>query len=100
MFRIKIPDIMPVLSHGSHGNPRQGACFMEYTALLAGEPFSDRPRCVDYEISSVMMWVNDSLPDVDRHVLVPFLGRGIGLVIPRHPRPPRAGEGCTSAHPD
>lgn len=86
-FRIKIPDIMPVLSHGNHEAPSQGACFMEYTALLAGEPFTDRPNCVDRELSSAMMWINDILPDVDRHLLVPFLGRGIGLVYPRHPRP-------------
>jgi hypothetical protein len=86
-FRIKIPDIMPVLSHGGHENPAAGACFMEYTSLLAGERFSDRPQCVDIEISSIMMWINDSLPDVDRHLLIPFLGRGIGLIYPRHPRP-------------
>jgi hypothetical protein len=87
MFKITIPDIMPVLSHGNHNSPAEGACFMEYTSLLAGEPFVDRPDCVDGEIATFMMWFNDSLPDADRHLLVPFLGRGIGLVTPRRPRP-------------
>ena len=30
------PTSMPVLSRGKHSNPARGACFMEYTSVLAG----------------------------------------------------------------
>lgn len=60
---------------------------MEYTALLAGKPFSDSPDCVDSQITAFMIWCNDNLTNFDRQVLVPLLGRGIGLVKPRKPRP-------------
>jgi hypothetical protein len=77
------PAFLPVLSRGRHRNPARGACFMEYTALLAGEPFSDAPRCVDPELASVLRAANDALSDDERPALVPFLGRAIGLVVER-----------------
>ncbi|MGY1709809.1 hypothetical protein ACI8AC_09900 [Geodermatophilus sp. SYSU D00758] len=73
---------MPVLSRGRHRNPARGACFMEYTALLAGEPFSDAPDCVDGELAAVLRHANDRLSAADRPRLVPLLGRAIGLVVP------------------
>jgi hypothetical protein len=84
-----VPAGMPVLSRGKHRNPSQGACFMEYTALLAGEPFSDAPRCVDRELAAVLRHANDTLCDADRPRLVPLLGRAIGLAA----RPPVPGPG-------
>jgi len=39
------PDFLPVLSHGSHTSPKEGACVMEYVSVLAGEPWTDRPAC-------------------------------------------------------
>ena len=75
------PDLMPVLSRGKHKHPSRGACFLEYTALLAGEPFSDEPACVDRELAAVLRRANDLLSDRDRHLLLPFLGRGIGLAV-------------------
>jgi hypothetical protein len=80
---------MPVLSRGKHKNPSRGACFMEYTALLAGEPFSDSPRCVDRELAAVLRHANDTLSDTDRPRLVPLIGRCIGLAV----RPPVPGPG-------
>jgi hypothetical protein len=80
------PDSMPVLSRGKHRNPSRGACFMEYTALLAGEAFTDHPRCVDEELGAVLRGANDLLSDGDRSLLVPLLGRAIGLVV--EPPPP------------
>jgi hypothetical protein len=85
-----IPDALPVLSRGKHKNPSKGACFLEYTALLAGEPFSDAPACVDRQLAAVLRHANDLLTDADRRRLVPLLGRAVGLVI----RPPTADEGC------
>src|SRR3954454_24226 len=88
-----IPDVLPVLSRGKHKNPRKGACFLEYTALLAGEPFSDSPACVDRELAAVLRHANDVLADADRPRLVPLLGRAVGLVV----RPPDAADGWAPA---
>jgi hypothetical protein len=76
------PDFLPVLSRGRHRTPVRGACFLEYTALLAGEAFTDAPACVDAELARVLRHANDVLCDADRPRLVPLLGRGIGLVAP------------------
>ena len=40
-----VPDLVPILSRGKHRNPRKGACFMEMASYLAGERWSDHPRC-------------------------------------------------------
>jgi hypothetical protein len=88
-----IPDLLPVLSRGKHKNPSKGACFLEYTSLLAGEPFSDSPACVDRELAAVLRHANDLLADADRPRLVPLLGRAIGLVV----RPPGAADGWAPA---
>src|SRR3954469_17873128 len=88
-----IPVALPVLSRGKHKNPRKGACFLEYTALLAGEPFSDSPACVDRELAAVPRHANDVLADADRPRLVPLLGRAVGLVV----RPPDAADGWAPA---
>ena len=88
-----VPASMPVLSRGKHRNPARGACFMEYTSLLAGEPFSDKPRCVDDKLAAILRGANDKLSDSDRPLLVPLLGRAIGIVAgppPEVPAPRRA----------
>jgi hypothetical protein len=77
-----LPPALPVLGHGKHRNASRGACFMEYTSVLAGEPFSDSPRCVDAELAAVMRGANDMLAEDERPALVPLLGRAIGLVVP------------------
>ncbi|MGY1673304.1 hypothetical protein [Geodermatophilus sp. SYSU D00710] len=86
---LSVPDAMPVLSRGRHRNSSHGACFMEYTALLAGERFSDEPRCVDGELATVLRGANDRLSDADRPVLLPLLGRAIGLAVEPPPPEPR-----------
>jgi hypothetical protein len=77
-----VPDGLPVLGRGRHRNPSRGACFLEYTALLAGEPFSDEPACVDRQLAGVLRHANDVLSDADRPRLLPLLGRAVGLVVP------------------
>ena len=79
------PTSMPILSAGKHRNPARGACFMEYTSVLAGEAFSDSPRCVDPELASVLRSVNDNTSNAERSRLVPLLGRAIGLAVERPP---------------
>jgi hypothetical protein len=76
------PEHLPVLSRGRHRTSVKGACFLEYTALLAGEPFTDAPACVDAELAAVLRHANDVLTDADRPRLLPLLGRAIGLVHP------------------
>src|SRR3954451_14475192 len=89
------PDVLPVLSRGKHKRPEKGACFLEYTSLLAGEPFSDSPACVDRELAAVLRHANDLLSDADRPRLVPLLGRAVGLVN----RPPSAADGWPAPDP-
>jgi hypothetical protein len=92
-----VPPIgMPVLERGKHRDPSEGACFMEYTALLAGEAFTDEPRCVDADLALVMRVANDRLSDADRPRLVPLLGRAIGLCVERPVR--SAGRGAWRLH--
>ena len=69
---------LPTLSFGAH-DPGQGkACVMEYVSLLAGEEWSDSPKCTNPMLAETARWVNDSLPDSDRHLLVPLIGRLFG----------------------
>jgi hypothetical protein len=75
------PATLPILGSGKHRDPSRGACFMEYTSLLAGERFSDSPQCVDPELASVLRDANDILGEEERPSLVPLLGRAIGLVV-------------------
>jgi|1185.fasta_scaffold123811_1 hypothetical protein len=81
MSETGMPSSLPVLGHGKHRDPARGACFMEYTSLLAGEAFSDAPGCVDPELAAVLRGANDLLADAQRPLLLPFLGRAIGLVV-------------------
>jgi hypothetical protein len=89
MPSVVVPDRMPVLGRGKHRDPARGACFMEYTSVLAGEPFGDQPRCVDGELAAVLRGANDKLSDADRPRLVPMLGRAIGLAVEPPPPGPR-----------
>jgi len=79
---MSIPDFMPTLSVGSH-KPYEGkACVMEYVALLAGEEWTDSPRCAYFPLARAAAVVNDNLPDRDRHRLVPLIGRLFGTTLP------------------
>ena len=54
-----IPTMLPFLSPGRHRRKRRGVCLMEYTSILAGERFSDHPRCTDPVLATVARTVND-----------------------------------------
>ncbi len=63
------PDLMPVLRRGAHLSPSDGACLMEYVAVLAGEPFGDSPRCTDPLLATLARLVNDNTSDTARPLL-------------------------------
>jgi hypothetical protein len=52
------------LSRGPHRDPAEGMCAMELASVLAGEPFTDRPRAVCPVIGAFVRAYNDL---VDRH---------------------------------
>lgn len=60
------PDYLPMLSRGGHRSPTEGACLMEYVSQLAGEGFSDQPRCTDPVLAAVARQVNDHTSDAAR----------------------------------
>lgn len=60
------PDYLPMLSRGAHRGPSEGACLMEYVSHLAGERFSDQPRCTDPVLAAVARQVNDHTSDAGR----------------------------------
>jgi hypothetical protein len=73
------PDFLPVLSRGQHRSPRKGACFMEFASFLAGERWSDHPRCTHPLLAALARAVNDNSSDEARQRLVPLIPDVIGL---------------------
>ena len=74
-----VPDGVPILSRGRHRSPRRGACFMEFASFLAGERWSDHPRCTHPLLAQLAREVNDLVGDEERQQLV----RLIPLVVGR-----------------
>lgn len=79
MSRAILPDVMPVLSQGKHRSPRSGACFMEFASYLAGEPWSDHPKCTHPLLASMSRMVNDFSSDENRSELAMLTPSVIGL---------------------
>lgn len=46
--------------------------------MLAGERFSDDPRCVDPVIAAYLRALNDRLDHVERQCLLPYAARAVG----------------------
>jgi hypothetical protein len=61
-----MPDGVPELRAGTHLGPEDGACLMEYVSVLAGAPFSDRPKCTDPTLAELARLVNDASSDEGR----------------------------------
>jgi hypothetical protein len=76
---IDLPGLVPILSRGKHRSPRKGACFMEMAAYLAGERWSDHPRCTHPLLAFVARLVNDLTSDHERPRLVELIPSVIGL---------------------
>jgi hypothetical protein len=69
------------LSRGSHNTPEEGLCAMELVALLAGEPHTDCPVCVNDTLITFCQILNDVATDEDRQTMIPVLPRTIGIWI-------------------
>lgn len=78
----QVPDAVPVLSAGKHRSPRSGACFMEMASFLAGERWSDHPRCTDPVLAGLARAVNDTVGDSARQLLAPLVADVVGLQAP------------------
>lgn len=79
MTRSRTPDLMPILARGKHRSPRQGACFMEMASYLAGERWSDHPRCTQPVLATMARAVNDCVGDEARQRLTPLIPQVVGL---------------------
>jgi hypothetical protein len=66
------------LSKGKHASPDDGACVMELSSMLAGEPFSDHPASSCPVIGSFLRAYNDSIDDRRRQDLYAFAARVVG----------------------
>src|SRR5438270_10903232 len=66
------------LSRGRHSSPQHGACVMELASMLAGESFSDHPRCVSRPIASFLRGYNDLLDDQRRSDLYRYAAQAVG----------------------
>jgi hypothetical protein len=66
------------LTQGKHRDPDHGACVMELASMLAGEPFSDRPRCADPVIAGFLRTYNDGIDDRRRQDLYPLAAEVVG----------------------
>jgi hypothetical protein len=83
------PDGMPVLEAGAHRDARSGSCVMEYVSVLAGERFTDRPRCTHPAVAALAWQVNDAVSHEARQHLglraVDLVGAGRDLDGPVRP---------------
>jgi hypothetical protein len=78
-FPTEPPGQLPILSRGKHRSHRHGACFMELAAFLAGERWSDHPRCTHPLLAGLARLVNDHTSDVNRSELAVLIPSVIGL---------------------
>lgn len=77
--RIDPLELLPVLSSGRHRTPRTGGCFMEFASYLAGERWSDHPRCTHPLLAELARGVNDRTSDGARSRLVELIPSVIGV---------------------
>jgi hypothetical protein len=75
----QLPELFPMLSRGKHRSPRKGACFMELASYLAGERWSDHPRCTHPLLAQLARLVNDHTSDARRPQLTELIPSVIGL---------------------
>jgi hypothetical protein len=79
MTSTRPPDGLPVLDAGAHRDAEAGSCLMEYVSVLAGERFTDRPRCTHPALAAVAWQVNDAVSSAARQQLATRAVALIGL---------------------
>jgi hypothetical protein len=77
------------LGSGSHqppaaGKPPAELCINELVAYMAGEPWSDQPKCVSPVLRNFALRLNDSLPDEPRQRLKPLWSLMVGTADDGH----------------
>ena len=60
------------LIRGRHSSAAHGACIMEVASMLAAEPFSDEPGCVDPVIAEFLRTYNDQVDEERRQDLYAY----------------------------
>lgn len=63
---------MELLGRGAHADPGRGGNVLELASVLAGEPWSTRPRSVHPALAAVADMVNDLLADDRRPLITPL----------------------------
>ena len=76
------------LKEGKHKSLDDGACVMELVSYIAGEPWTDRPKCACPVLTSYAIRYNDRVDDAQRQKLkevIPLLlnSRNEGLQLAR-----------------
>lgn len=71
------------IARGAHASPADGACVVELASMLAGERFSDRPKCVCPALAAYLRAYNDRVGYARRQELLPYASRAVGT---RHGR--------------
>lgn len=67
-----------VLKSGGHTDGSDEFCVMEAVAYVAGEPWSDHPKCASQTIGAFARSFNDNLDDEGRQRLAPFVLKMVG----------------------
>jgi hypothetical protein len=66
------------LEPGRHRSPDEGVCVVELASMIAGEKFTDRPKCVCPVVGAFLRCWNDRAGYADRQRLQPYASRVIG----------------------
>lgn len=89
------------LARGKHSSPDSGACVMELVSMLAGEPFSDRPKTACPVIASFLRSYNDAVDDERRQDLYALASEVVGTrasAAVEHARAARCTETLSELH--
>ena len=66
------------------GDPKNGLCFMETVALIAGEKITDQPECACPILTAYGIGMNDRFADKDRQRLLPLAWATAGTRSKEH----------------
>src|SRR3954470_6658475 len=66
------------LSKGRHKNAAEGTCVAELTSMLAGERFTDHPRCACPALTAFLRGYNDAIDNGKRQDLYALASELVG----------------------